>query len=260
MIPLSMDPDELAVLVERARVVADRILASRNSKVKYLVGTMVETPRAALLAGRMAESAEFFSFGTNDLTQLTMALSRDDADRFLSHYVDPSGGKAIFPDHPFQSIDRAGVGRLVRMACREGRATRKGIELGLCGEHGGDPKSIRFCEEVGLDYVSCSPFRVPIARLAAAQATIELSQPARGRSTAKAKPKATAKPKAKKKTFASLKAKAKGTTAKRAPTKKVVARTKKAKTPAKKTTKASARKKSTKKAPKRSSTRKKVKR
>ncbi|UCE60453.1 MAG: pyruvate, phosphate dikinase [Phycisphaerales bacterium] len=262
MIPLSMDPDELAVLVERARMVADRILASRSSKVTYLVGTMVETPRAALLAGRMAESAEFFSFGTNDLTQLTMALSRDDADRFLSHYVDPSGGRAIFPDHPFQSIDTAGVGQLVRMACKNGRATRKNLELGMCGEHAGDPKSIRFCEEVGLDYVSCSPFRVPIARLAAAQAAIELLQPDRRRSARKAKPKTNTavKPKATKKTSASRKVKVKATPAKRAATKKAVARTKKAKATAKKATKAVARRKAAKRAPKRPTAKKKVKR
>jgi pyruvate,orthophosphate dikinase len=172
MIPLSISWTELTILVGRVRAVANAVLKERSSKVKYLVGTMIETPRAALVAGRMAEVAEFFSFGTNDLTQLTLALSRDDAGRFLPDYVDPHRAN-IFPVHPFQSIDVRGVGKLVRMACVDGRATRKSLKLGICGEHGGEPASITFCEELGLDYVSCSPFRVPIARLSAAQATIK---------------------------------------------------------------------------------------
>ena len=171
MIPLSIDDTELQILVDRTRAVADGVLKERNVRVKYLVGTMVETPRAALVAKRMAGVAEFFSFGTNDLTQTTMALSRDDAGRFLPDYVD-DGKTGIFPDDPFQSIDLDGVGRLVRMACENGRAGRRNIKLGICGEHGGDPKSILFFEQTRLDYVSCSPLRVPIARLAAAQAAI----------------------------------------------------------------------------------------
>jgi pyruvate,orthophosphate dikinase len=284
MIPLSIDPLELRILIERTRYVADHIIAERGIKLEYLVGTMVETPRAAITAGSMAEAAEFFSFGTNDLTQLTMGLSRDDAARFLQDYlsrsqaatteprtafggpnttsgqppltnvgmgsahrgadvfgaipafgghtlgtVDPGAATSnlpqdgphvvpgvapngrgrdavrakrkrgavapagtfppadlvgpIFADDPFQTLDAVGVGALVRKACEDGRATNKRIKLGICGEHGGDPKSIHFCEEVGLDYVSCSPFRVPIARLAAAQAVIagQLGRPVQSR-------------------------------------------------------------------------------
>ncbi len=171
MIPLSIDPKELSILVDQTRTVADAILEAEKIKIPYLVGTMVETPRAALLAGGMAGAAEFFSFGTNDLTQMTMGLSRDDAGRFLPDYVDESK-TGIFPDDPFQSLDVHGVGLLVRQAIEKGRAARPKLKLGICGEHGGDSASIRFCEQVGLDYVSCSPYRVPIARLAAAQATI----------------------------------------------------------------------------------------
>ena len=129
---------------------------------------MIEVPRAALLAGAIAATAEFFSFGTNDLTQMTFAFSRDDSGRFLPEYVE----KGILPKDPFQTLDTEGVGRLIRLAAEEGRAARKGLKLGICGEHGGDPASIRFCHEAGLDYVSCSPYRVPIARLAAAQAAV----------------------------------------------------------------------------------------
>jgi pyruvate,orthophosphate dikinase len=132
---------------------------------------MIETPRAALTSGGMAEIAEFFSFGTNDMTQLTMGLSRDDAGRFLPEYVDQQKS-AIFVDDPFQSLDRVGVGALVRMSVEQGRARRAGLKLGVCGEHGGDPSSIHFFEGLELDYVSCSPPRVPVARLAAAQAAI----------------------------------------------------------------------------------------
>jgi len=172
MIPLSIDDKELGLLIDRTRAVADGIIKERKKKIGYLVGTMIETPRAALLAGRMANVADFFSFGTNDLTQMTMALSRDDAGRFLPDYIndDRSG---IFNADPFQSIDVAGVGRLVGLACEESRGVKKNIKLGICGEHGGDPTSIGFCNQVGLDYVSCSPLRVPIARMAAAQATIQ---------------------------------------------------------------------------------------
>ncbi len=149
--------------------VAERVLGGMGEKVPYLVGTMIELPRAALTAGQIAAKAEFFSFGTNDLTQTTYGLSRDDAGRFLPSYVD----RGIFPDDPFQVLDTEGVGRLVRIAVEEGRQVRPKIKLGICGEHGGEPRSIAFCHSLGLDYVSCSPFRIPIARLAAAHAALE---------------------------------------------------------------------------------------
>ena len=143
--------------------------AEQGTRVDYLVGTMIELPRAALMAGEIAEEGAFFSFGTNDLTQTTLGVSRDDAGRFLAPYVD----KGIFPRDPFVSIDIEGVGQLVELAAERGRATRPDIKLGICGEHGGDPASIAFCEKVRLDYVSASPYRVPIARLAAAQAALK---------------------------------------------------------------------------------------
>ena len=149
--------------------VATRVLGGMGEKISYLIGTMIELPRAALTAGEIARSAEFFSFGTNDLTQTTMGLSRDDAGRFLPSYID----KGIFADDPFQVLDTEGVGQLVRIAVTEGRRVRPDIKLGICGEHGGEPRSIAFCHSLGLDYVSCSPFRVPIARLAAAHAALE---------------------------------------------------------------------------------------
>ena len=189
MIPLSIDAKELRILVDRTRAVADAIIKESRTKLNYLVGTMVETPRAALTAGPMAEVAEFFSFGTNDLTQMTMGLSRDDAGKFLPDYVDQDKA-GIFAADPFQSLDIDGVGMLVRMAVTNGRATKPGIKLGICGEHGGDAPSIRFCESVGLDYVSCSPYRVPIARLAAAQAVILPSMPAPGIVKANSRPRA----------------------------------------------------------------------
>jgi pyruvate,orthophosphate dikinase len=139
-----------------------------GEQVPYLIGTMIELPRAALTAGQIASKAEFFSFGTNDLTQTTFGLSRDDAGRFLPSYVE----RGIFPEDPFQVLDNDGVGRLIKIAVEDGRTTRPTIKLGICGEHGGEPRSIAFCEELRLDYVSCSPFRVPLARLAAAQATL----------------------------------------------------------------------------------------
>ena len=149
--------------------VATRVLGGMGEKISYLIGTMIELPRAALTAAEIARSAEFFSFGTNDLTQTTMGLSRDDAGRFLPSYID----RGIFADDPFQVLDTEGVGRLVRIAVDEGRRVRPDIKLGICGEHGGEPRSIAFCHSLGLDYVSCSPFRVPIARLAAAHAALE---------------------------------------------------------------------------------------
>ena len=147
---------------------AEAVAAERGTRPRYTVGTMVELPRAALEAGRIAESAEFFSFGTNDLTQTTYGISRDDAGGFLGAYA----AAGIIAVDPFVSLDRDGVGELVRIAAERGRKTRPGLKLGICGEHGGDPASIAFCQEAGLDYVSCSPFRVPIARLAAAQAAL----------------------------------------------------------------------------------------
>jgi pyruvate,orthophosphate dikinase len=149
--------------------VAERVLGGMGEKIPYLIGTMIELPRAALTAAKIAESAEFFSFGTNDLTQTTLGLSRDDAGRFLPSYID----RGILADDPFQILDTEGVGRLVRMAVEEGRLVRPNFKVGLCGEHGGEPRSIAFCHSLGLDYVSCSPFRVPIARLAAAHAALE---------------------------------------------------------------------------------------
>ena len=143
-------------------------LEAAGETLDYLIGTMIELPRAALTADKIAEHADFFSFGTNDLTQTTFGLSRDDAGTFLPHYVD----KEIWPKDPFVTIDVEGVGALVEIAAQKGRARKPGLKLGICGEHGGDPASIVFCENIGLDYVSCSPFRVPIARLAAAQAAL----------------------------------------------------------------------------------------
>ncbi len=168
MIPLVATKKELQIL--RALVIrtADAVFAEKGRTLDYLVGTMIELPRAALMAGEIAEEARFFSFGTNDLTQTTLGVSRDDAGRFLSAYVD----QGIYARDPFVSLDVEGVGQLVQVAVERGRNTRPEIKLGICGEHGGDPSSIRFCEEVGLDYVSASPYRVPIARLAAAQAAL----------------------------------------------------------------------------------------
>jgi pyruvate, orthophosphate dikinase len=166
MIPLVGFKSELDFLKDRISAIAEAIRAERGRAPAYLIGTMIELPRAALRAGEIAESAEFFSFGTNDLTQTALGVSRDDAGTFLTEYL----AKGLIARDPFVSIDRDGVGELIRIAAERGRATRKNLKLGICGEHGGDPDSIRFCHESGLDYVSCSPFRVPIARLAAAQA------------------------------------------------------------------------------------------
>ncbi|MFZ4854908.1 MAG: pyruvate, phosphate dikinase [Desulfuromonadaceae bacterium] len=168
MIPLIATVKELSVLKKNAVAICDEIIARFGVTVEYLIGTMIELPRAALTADEIAVEAEFFSFGTNDLTQTTFGLSRDDAGKFLPFYVDNN----ILPEDPFVSLDQNGVGKLVRMACELGRATRPDIKLGICGEHGGDPSSVIFCHNIGLDYVSCSPFRVPIARLAAAHAVL----------------------------------------------------------------------------------------
>ncbi|MGH7441900.1 MAG: putative PEP-binding protein, partial [bacterium] len=175
MIPLTMDPKEFNLLAAQVRSVADPLIKEAGIKLEYMVGTMIEIPRAALLADRIAETAEFFSFGTNDLTQMTLGLSRDDAGRFLPDYVrsEKEGGKAIFKDDPFQSLDQDGVGKLVQLGIKLGRSTRPKLKIGICGEHGGEAKSVRFCAAAGMDYVSCSPYRVPIARLAAAQYAID---------------------------------------------------------------------------------------
>jgi pyruvate,orthophosphate dikinase len=172
MIPLAMDRKELKILVDETNRVAQEVIKKAGVKLEYLVGTMIEIPRAALLANEIAEVAQFFSFGTNDLTQMTMGLSRDDAGRFLPDYVDEKKA-GIFPDDPFQSLDIKGVGMLIRWGIERGRSTRPQLKIGICGEHGGDAASVKFCHQVGMDYVSASPFRVPIARLAAAQAVIE---------------------------------------------------------------------------------------
>ena len=148
---------------------ADAIIKEAGSDMKYLVGTMIEIPRAALTADEIAKQADFFSFGTNDLTQMTFDFSRDDAGKFLDAYYD----KKIYENDPFSKLDQVGVGKLVDMACKLGRSTNSHLHLGVCGEHGGDPSSVEFFHRTGLDYVSCSPFRVPIARLAAAQAAIK---------------------------------------------------------------------------------------
>ena len=168
MIPLVGEVKELKFVKDVVVKTADEELAAAGMNMKYLVGTMIEIPRAALTADQIATEAEFFSFGTNDLTQMTFGFSRDDAGKFLPAYYD----NKIYESDPFARLDQVGVGKLVDMACKLGRATRPELHLGICGEHGGDPSSVEFCHKVGLDYVSCSPFRVPIARLAAAQAAI----------------------------------------------------------------------------------------
>ncbi len=169
---LTLDEKELKILVDETRRIADDLISKAGIKLEYLVGTMIELPRAALLADELAKEAEFFSFGTNDLTQTVMGLSRDDAGRFLPEYLDETKA-AIFTTDPFQTLDVHGVGMLVDWAIKRGRSTRPKLKVGICGEHGGDTESVKFCYRVGMDYVSASPFRIPIARLAAAQAIIE---------------------------------------------------------------------------------------
>jgi len=168
MVPLVGDVKELAYLKNIVVKVADEIIRVSGVELKYLYGTMIEIPRAALVADEIAKEAQFFSFGTNDLTQMTYGFSRDDAGKFLEEYY----AKKIFDKDPFQAIDRKGVGKLMKMAVELGRGERPDIKLGICGEHGGEPSSVEFCHNIGLDYVSCSPYRVPIARLAAAQAAL----------------------------------------------------------------------------------------
>merc|ERR1719476_1128914 len=170
MIPLVGRVKEFTLMKERTVAVADAILKSRGvTNVKYTVGTMIEVPRAALTANEIGAEAEFFSFGTNDLTQMGCGFSRDDSGPFLKEYVK----LGIYDQDPFQVLDQEGVGQLVEMAVEKGRGTRPGLKCGICGEHGGEPSSVEFCHHAGLDYVSCSPFRVPVAILAAAQAAIE---------------------------------------------------------------------------------------
>jgi pyruvate,orthophosphate dikinase len=176
MVPLVMGRPELDLVKARIDAMAKAVMAESGSTIDYQVGTMIELPRAALRAADIAESAEFFSFGTNDLTQTALGISRDDAASFLGSYT----AKGLLDADPFVTIDQDGVGELVKLAAERGRKTRPGIKLGICGEHGGDPASIGFCESVGLDYVSCSPFRVPIARLAAAQAALGTIKPKDG--------------------------------------------------------------------------------
>jgi pyruvate,orthophosphate dikinase len=168
MIPLVGMKRELEITRAQVDKMAAEVFAEAGMTIEYIVGTMIELPRAAITADKIAEVADFFSFGTNDLTQTVFGLSRDDAGKFLPRYVE----LGILPKDPFVSIDVEGVGAMIRIASEKGRATKPDIKLGICGEHGGDPASIAFCEEVGLDYVSCSPYRVPVARLAAAQAAL----------------------------------------------------------------------------------------
>jgi len=169
MIPLVGTKKELDLQADLVRKTADAVFAEKSRKVAYTVGTMIEVPRAAVTAGEIAETAEFFSFGTNDLTQTTFGLSRDDVPRVLAAYQ----ARDIYQVDPFVSIDRKGVGALMKIAVGQGRAIKPKLKLGICGEHGGDPSSVEFCHEIGLDYVSCSPYRLPIARLAAAQAALK---------------------------------------------------------------------------------------
>ena len=169
MIPLIGEIKEIKYVKDIITKTAAEVMEEENMRVEYMIGTMIEIPRAALLADEIAKEAEFFSFGTNDLTQMTFGFSRDDAGKFLGEYYD----KKIYEFDPFKKIDQNGVGKLVEMASRLGRQVRPDIELGICGEHGGEPSSVEYCHNIGLTYVSCSPFRVPIARLAASQAAIK---------------------------------------------------------------------------------------
>jgi len=170
MIPLTGHVNELKIIQPRLEEIAADIMKSKKIEFPYKFGTMIEIPRAALTATEIAEVAEFFSFGTNDLTQMTFGYSRDDAERnFLVTYVE----EGILPENPFQTVDTQGVGRLMKMSVEEGRKSRPDLEVGICGEHGGDPASIEFCHTIGQNYVSCSPFRVPVARLAAAHAALK---------------------------------------------------------------------------------------
>jgi pyruvate,orthophosphate dikinase len=169
MIPLVGLDKEFTFVKKTVVETINKCFAREGIKIEYLIGTMIEVPRAALTADEIAKEAEFFSFGTNDLTQMTFGFSRDDTGKIIKDYRD----KLIFEEDPFQTLDQNGVGKLVKMAVELGKETRPNIKLGICGEHGGDPKTIEYCHNIGLNYVSCSPFRVPIARLAAAQAVVK---------------------------------------------------------------------------------------
>jgi pyruvate,orthophosphate dikinase len=169
MVPLVGNHKELRYQKNVINQVAEAVFAERNDRIDYMVGTMIEVPRAAVTANQIAEVAEFFSFGTNDLTQMTLGFSRDDIAKFLPEYLK----KGILKNDPFQILDRNGVGQLIREAVFKGRSTRENLKCGICGEHGGEPSSVEFCHYAGLNYVSCSPFRVPIAKLAAAHAALK---------------------------------------------------------------------------------------
>jgi pyruvate,orthophosphate dikinase len=171
MVPLVGTVKELQLQVDIIRTTADKVFAEKGKKIDYLVGTMIEIPRAALTADEIASVAEFFSFGTNDLTQMTLGFSRDDAGKFLPTYLD----KNIYKFDPFQVLDQVGVGKLMELGIKLGRTTNPKLKIGICGEHGGEPMTVEFCHKIGMNYVSCSPFRVPIARLAAAQAAVKES-------------------------------------------------------------------------------------
>jgi len=175
MIPLVGFKKELDLQVEVVHRIASEVMKEKGVKLNYLVGTMIEVPRGALTADEIAQTAEFFSFGTNDLTQTCLGMSRDDSGSFLGPYQELE----IVKKNPFATIDQDGVGQLIQTAVDKGNKTRPGIKLGICGEHGGDPDSVKFCHRAGLNYVSCSPFRVPVARLAAAQAVVEEKQAAK---------------------------------------------------------------------------------
>jgi len=168
MVPLIGTVEEFNIIAKSVHEVAAEVIKKTGRKIKYQVGTMIEIPRACLVSADIAEQAEFFSFGTNDLTQMTFGYSRDDAGKFLPDYV----AMGLLKADPFQTIDQSGIGRLIRLSVKEGRSARKNLKVGICGEHGGEPKSVIFCHEAGMDYVSCSPYRVPVARLAAAHAVL----------------------------------------------------------------------------------------
>src|SRR5947207_15710936 len=176
MIPLTGTVGEMKETFQQTKRVADGVIAETGVPVKYLIGTMIEVPRAALIADQIAETAEFFSFGTNDLTQMTFGYSRDDVAKFLPDYLQ----KGILPHDPFSVLDQEGVGELIKIGIERGRRTRPDLKIGICGEHGGEPSSVEFCHKVGMTYVSCSPFMIPIARLSAAQARIKARQASEG--------------------------------------------------------------------------------
>jgi pyruvate,orthophosphate dikinase len=169
MVPLVGSLMEIKILREKIVSIADKVMNEKNLKFAYKIGTMIEVPRACLIADKIAREAEFFSFGTNDLTQMTYGFSRDDSGKFLPEYIE----QGILAKDPFATLDLGGVGELMKTGLEKGRKTREDLKVGICGEHGGDPKSIEFCHKVGMDYVSASPYRVPVARLAAAQAAIK---------------------------------------------------------------------------------------